>query len=63
LDIDAMEEFALQIQQRLADDKNVYLTGLHGHTLHMMEQSGVFGHLEANGYVYESKSELLDKIL
>jgi hypothetical protein len=58
-----MEEFSLQIQQRLQEDKNVYLTGLHGQTLQMMEQSGVFGHLEANGFVYESKSEVLEKVL
>lgn len=63
LDIDAMEEFSLQIQQWLEEDKDVYVTGLHGQTLHMMKQSWVFGHLENNGYVYESKSELLEKVL
>lgn len=63
LDIDAMEEFSLQIQQRLEEEKDIYLTWLHGQTLHMMQQSWVFGHLKENGYVWESKSELLEKVL
>jgi hypothetical protein len=43
--------------------KKVYLTGLHGQTLHMMEQSVVYNYLQTKGYVYESKSELLEDIL
>jgi N-dimethylarginine dimethylaminohydrolase len=58
-----MEEFSLQIQQWLEEGKEVYITGLHGQTLHMMKQSGVFGHLKENGYVWESKSEVLEKVL
>ena len=58
-----MDEFTLMIQDWLEDGKTIYLTGIYGQIEHMLQQSGVYKHLKGNGFVYESKSEVLEKLL
>ena len=63
LDIDAMEELTLQIQTRLTAWTDVYITWLTQQPHRMLSMNWVFHHLEENGFVRASKSELLDELL
>gem|GEM_PF-5643167 len=63
LDHDAAEEFDVIINKWIKQGKKVYLTGLHGNNLRIMQHGSVYEILEKEGHVFESKTVLLDELL
>lgn len=63
IDIDAQEELEHMIIEWRSRNKTVYITGLHEQSLHMMEHGVVYQELLDGGYIADSKSALLDKLL